>query len=438
MTRREQRTLTILAFLGLLSAGWAAFLWRELLRARQGQEPFCGFGGGDCGELWNSSLASTIHGATGVPVAGWGLIWGLVAFLLPLTMRLGWWSGASKAAWLWSLWLTALAGLGSVVMLLASSLALRMLCTSCVVTYVLVLAYLAVTFLRLPTPEGSGLVRGGLAAVVAVAVCYLLVLVPGLRTPKSVGEEGARVLQQQTPTRTRTREPLAGKDAQLQALIDSLSPQLQQALADSLDAYAHAAFFPPEEPRTLEGNAAAPVLITEFTDILCSHCAALHETLASMKGLLPEGSFRIDSRHFPLDGECNPFVPVPREDHVRCRGALAQICMEDNPQAFEYSGEMFRQQRTLTEEQVVALGARYMDRATLEACMAAPATRQTLQADLEYAARYRPRGTPLVLINGREAPHFGPFLYAMILTGGEVDHPLFAALPPPRQVTDRQ
>ena len=38
-------------------------------------------------------------------------------------------------------------------------------------------------------------------------------------------------------------------------------------------------------------------------------------------------------------------------------------------------------------------------------------------------------GTPLVLVNGRKATSFPPFLYAMVLTGGRTDHPAFATLP---------
>ena len=35
----------------------------------------------------------------------------------------------------------------------------------------------------------------------------------------------------------------------------------------------------------------------------------------------------------------------------------------------------------------------------------------------------------LVLVNGRKATSFPPFLYAMVLTGGHTDHPAFATLP---------
>ena len=54
---------------------------------------------------------------------------------------------------------------------------------------------------------------------------------------------------------------------------------------------------------------------------------------------------------------------------------------------------------------------------------------QKLKSDIELAARYQIDGTPLVLVNGRKATSFPPFLYAMVLTGGRTDHPAFATLP---------
>jgi serine/threonine-protein kinase len=62
-----------------------------------------------------------------------------------------------------------------------------------------------------------------------------------------------------------------------------------------------------------------------------------------------------------------------------------------------------------------------------------PASAETnakLQDDIQLALRYELDGTPLVLLNGRKAVAFAPFLYAMVLTGGALDDPAFASLPP--------
>jgi serine/threonine-protein kinase len=55
-----------------------------------------------------------------------------------------------------------------------------------------------------------------------------------------------------------------------------------------------------------------------------------------------------------------------------------------------------------------------------------------LQDDINYAAQHRIEGTPLVVINGRQAPGFPPFIYAMIIAGGDSNAAGFRILPPPR------
>ena len=72
-----------------------------------------------------------------------------------------------------------------------------------------------------------------------------------------------------------------------------------------------------------------------------------------------------------------------------------------------------------------------MSRPELERCVASPEVAQELAEDVDYAWEFEPDGTPLVLVNGRRGTSFGPFLYAMVLTGGDPEHPAFEALPPP-------
>ena len=65
----------------------------------------------------------------------------------------------------------------------------------------------------------------------------------------------------------------------------------------------------------------------------------------------------------------------------------------------------------------------------MAACIASPATRSTLERDLEAAAPFESDGTPIVAVNGRRGTSYGPFLYAMILTQGEGENPAFDVLP---------
>jgi hypothetical protein len=83
------RSLAKLVVLGTLSALWSVVLWEELVRVRSGGGSFCGLGGKfDCSAVWNGAFASTVHKLTALPIAGWGLVWSVVAFFLPLAALL--------------------------------------------------------------------------------------------------------------------------------------------------------------------------------------------------------------------------------------------------------------------------------------------------------------------------------------------------------------
>ena len=76
-----------------------------------------------------------------------------------------------------------------------------------------------------------------------------------------------------------------------------------------------------------------------------------------------------------------------------------------------------------------------MPRTQLEACLNSPETSRKLLEDIRYAAQHHIQGTPLVVVNGREAPAFVPFLSALIMAGGDTSAPAFGVLPPPRTLT---
>lgn len=434
------RPLGILTLLGTLAALWALFLWTELVSARAGGEPLCAFSASaDCGKLWDAAFASAVHRLTGMPVAGWGLVWGVAALVLPLAALVALSEGKDAAKILAGVRWTAAGGLLGVGMLLSASAAARLFCTSCALTYLASIAYAAVTFLALPRKKPLLAMNGFGAALAAVAAAYLVLLYPGLRTPKSVAREGIRALAQMASSSSSTERKPASTSAarpELESLLEdfvpNLQPQVAQLLSDSLRIYRSSPVVE-EEPRNLRGDPSAPVRITEFTDSLCSHCATLHGTISYLESVLPAGSFSVDSRQFPLDGNCNRFLQPRGLETVRCAAARAQICMESTPHAFEFAGAVFDRQEGLTEDLVFQLAAPFMERSKLEACMASAETERKLADDVTYAWSFEPDGTPLVLVNGRQGTAFGPFLYALILTGGNADHPIFDTLPAPRE-----
>lgn len=447
---RGGRALAVAAALAAAAALWALFLWTELVAARGGGTPLCAFGGGDCGELWDAAFAVSVHRLTGLPVAAWGLVWGVAALLLPLAALAALADGRATARLLGAVRWTAAAGLAGLVVLLGASAVEGLFCTSCALTYVLTVAYGAVVFAFLG--RGFPLRRRGWETALATAAgAYLLLLYPGLETPRNTAREEQRALAEAVErqeaahatgsAKAGAETPASGPaetrlERQLAEYVGSLRPPLTRQLSDALAMYRSARHYE-EEPRALEGPADAPVRITEFTDTLCSHCANLHDTISYLRNTLPAESFAVDARQFPLDGNCNDKLRVRGPESVRCLAARAQICMEGKPEAFAYAGALFENQQQLTPEMVYELAGPYMSRAALEACVASPETERKLADDVEYAWHFEPRGTPVVLVNGRETPYFVPLLYTLVLAGGDADHPLFASLPPPSAAAQR-
>jgi serine/threonine-protein kinase len=121
---------------------------------------------------------------------------------------------------------------------------------------------------------------------------------------------------------------------------------------------------------------------------------------------------------------------------VRCVAAKAQICLEDAPDFWTLREKMFAAQAALDSEGALALASSgTVPRTQLEACLNSPETSRKLLQDIQYAAQHDIQGTPLVVVNGREAPAFVPFLYALIMAGGDTSAPAFSVLPPPRTLT---
>jgi serine/threonine-protein kinase len=384
-----------------------------------------------------------------VPIAGWGLVWGIVATALPLlalvdNRELS--RGASAA-----LRLTALAGVGSVAGLATASAIAGALCIGCIGTYILVTAWAAVVWMRTREHAFAEAPRGIMLAGGIALVGFLIVLVPGMRTPHA--EQKLDLASTTTKPTDAPSKPVvpapatpaattdmfdgpatgdAARDDLLARFVESLDPQAKQMISDLLRDYREAVAGPTPTTRALAmGDAAAKLKIVEWTDPLCPHCAMLHETMNEIEKTVPPGIFSVESRYFPLDGFCNAGVQRKSEDGVRCIGAKAQICLEANPKAHEASGALFAARAQTVDEVYKAL-APFQDRKKLEACVNSADTAKKLSDDIAAAMAHNIEGTPLVLFNGKQAPGFGPLVYALVLTGGADRHPAFKSLPPPR------
>lgn len=422
------RALKVLLGLAALEAGLAVYQWYELLVLRRGGKALCSINDFlDCETVWNTRAASLVHGALGVPVAGLGVVWGAAAIFLCVALLRRRGEVEVDGAQGLALRLTAVAGLVSCAAFAATSLAARAFCPTCLLTYALVVAFgvVALRGFRLPA-EAHARVGGLLWAVTPAFVAYLAVLWPGLSTPHAPAPGTEQLAQQVDGTSSMS------ESAALERFLDGLNDMEKQALSDGLAYHRSARSTPPATPRHVHGSPDAPVRVVDFTDIRCPHCRQLIEALGMIERALPPGTLSVESRQFPLDSACNPAMKGSDGTGIRCAGAKALICLEGAPDFKQLQRALFEAQNTLTPERIIDIASSgSVSREALRQCMESPETQAKLQADVAYAMRYNPEGTPLVLVNGREAPAMPALLYALALANGNPDAPAFARLPPP-------
>jgi protein-disulfide isomerase len=413
--------------LGLAESALAIFQWLQLLTMRGGGTTVCGVSERfNCETVWNTPFASRVHELVGIPVAGLGLLWGIVATVLSVLYLVWRSSGHTVRPAVNGLRLTAAAGVLATALFALVSLSAGVVCPTCLGTYGLVLAFAAVAYKALPGPVlplagewGRALKwTGGFALAGFVALFG-----PGRATPKDSPAEA------QLPQ-------ITADPGSLEAYLQGLSPQDRQRVADALAQYRNGKPLPARAPaRHRYGPVDAPVKIVEWTDSKCPHCKMMVEALAAMKKRVPEGKMSLEARQYPLDGACNPSMDPRHSDGTgtRCLAAKAQICLEGAPDFWQLREQLFAAQASLRPETIMTIASSgSVSRSQLEACVNSSETAAKLQEDIAYARQHDIHGTPLIVVNGREVPTSVAFLYALVMADGNASAPAFKVLPAPR------
>ncbi|MCY1081724.1 vitamin K epoxide reductase/DsbA family protein [Archangium lansingense] len=424
------RGATALLGLGLAEAALSIYQWKELLTLRSGGTTSCGLSEKvNCETVWNSAFSSGVHERLGMPVAALGLVWGIVAVALSALYLVWRKNGHTVRPAANGLRLTAAAGVAASLVFGLASASAGALCPTCLATYALTLSFAGVAVWGLPAPVlpqtgewGRALKWTGGFAVAA----YVALLMPGSQTPK------ATAAVEKVATMRATAAP-----GSLEEYLLGLPQPEQQAISNALARYRMDSPLPAlSATRRRYGPENAPVKMVEWTDSRCPHCKGLVEVLALMKKRLPEGKLSLEARQFPLDGQCNRTMPPHATDGtgIRCLAAKGQICIEDAPDYWELREKLFAAQATLNSQNVLSiLSSGSVSRSQLEACIARAETNRKLDEDIAFAKQHDLHGTPLVVINGREAQPIPSFLYALIMSDGNPDAPAFKVLPAPKQ-----
>lgn len=398
----------------------SVYQWMELMVVKGGGTATCAINDTiNCSAVWTSDFANRVQNLAGMPVAGLGLVWGLTAFGVTIVLARKLvdgsdLSGPIAAAKVWG-------GLGalSCITFAVASIKIGSLCLTCLATYALTLGFALPALLLLPKAE-SLVASARWLAMIAVPI-FVVLLWPGSQTPKGISPTAFKNDQQ--------------REEDILKYFASLEWAEQQAAADARLAWQQAPT--PNAARFATharlGPADAPVKLVEFTDILCGHCRSLMGALASLRRATPAANLSIEPRYYPLDSECNKSTKHTSGDGIRCLGAKVQICLEGTAKFWEVREELFAEQQSLSKEKILALGSKAMPRDVLEACVASPKTQERIDEDVAYAMLYELKGTPLLLLNGKEvAWTAAPFLYGMVMGKGDPNNKYFAKLPPGR------
>ncbi len=400
-------------------AALAIYQWMELLDLNKGGVPLCNINSTlNCGAVWNSPFAHTVHEHLGIPVAGLGVVFGVTAFALSLALTAKVLKGEPAGGLVAALRIWGAVGALSCITFAVASFQAGALCVTCLGTYALAVGFFGGT-LMIPgekVPNLDALMPGLPALFVFLGLSYAAVLYPGLKTPKPAAPTALTATPEQVEDYFKTLP-------EQEKLATSYARNLWQQ-ATTLDTSRYPVHH-------LEGPADAPVKLVEFTDILCPHCANLLQTLDEMKRAAPAGSFSVEPRYFPLDGECNPNVKQSSGDGVRCLGAKVQICLEGTPSFHDAQLALFGAQKNLSPALLMEIASHGMPREQLQQCIASPATEARLQEDIAYAMATNPDGTPILLLNGRVTPPARSFVYGMVMAKGDPNAKLFQQLPPP-------
>ncbi|KAF0190973.1 MAG: serine/threonine protein kinase [Gammaproteobacteria bacterium] len=428
------RTARLLCGLALAAVVLCAYQWLELVAIKSGgTAPLCNVSETvNCAAVWNSPVSVAVHHITGIPIAGWGLTWGVVVLALAALMLMQSTPTAPAGIPIRALQLTIGVALAVCLLLLAYSIAIAVFCPTCLAFYLLV-GVMTYMITRIPAGNNANWLKAaGLSAAVLIPVLAVVFAISLYSTRDSFAES--------TPspqgTTSSSENPLA-------RFLSSQPKDLQQYLSNVLAEYRHTK---PgnggvDATRVTWGDKNAPVHLVEWVEIRCSHCRDLHKNLDQLRELAPPDAWNIETRFFPLDSECNSSVQRSPGNGVSCLAAKLLICLAGDQKEDAVRAALFQNQSQLTTASIWELaGTNGIKREKLQPCIDAPATAKTLRQDIDLALQYKIEGTPLVVINGRKTVALPHMIFALIISQGRADDPGFDVLPPPEVAgnTDNQ
>lgn len=391
--------LIIAAIVALVGAAIAAVSTSQHLRLRQRgfeEASFCAIS-----ERINCDIvnASSYSEAAGVPVAWWGLAFYVVAAGMALFAAF---SRRDARATVMVAWALSAAGILSNLYLGYVAVAIiGAVCIECLAMYAATLALFILFWVALRVPIGGiprlavdyakaacgrpsdlGFSPRLLKHAIVVVLCFALSFfaMKGIQA-KGQGEEGKI----------------------------STDEKMKAFSLQSLNA------IEPDPAWAVWGNPKAKVAVVEFSDFQCPFCRLAG---LNLKPYLHE--FRRDIAlyfvNYPLDSSCNEGMERPMHPYG-CFAAKAAICAKKRGDFWSFHDDLFRQQRKLNEETILALAEkRGWDRDEFRACIESPEADAEVRREIAAGRKIYVTGTPTIFVGNRKLKYWRDpdFLQAVV------------------------
>lgn len=356
--------IILVALIGAVVAGYSLKLYYQVQSVGFDQPSFCNFSPTMNCEVVQASGYAAI---AGLPVSGLGLCFYIFTVLLALTVWIVPTMAHSAAQFGW------IAGLGgflySAFLAYISATVLRVWCPTCIIMY-------AVNFLLWAAWWAGGRVHPlrvfkNFASLFKYAAAFTVVV--GIGAVFMLSKSQA--MQHATPAQ----------------------------LKDALYAFQKGSVYTlPEDwiGHPMWGNPNAKVTIVEFSDYECPFCR-----FAALNFLPSLIDFRNDVRlvfvNYPLDQSCNINVQMPMHKNA-CLAATATLCANMQGNFWDYSEDVFRDQRRISREMLLKVaGKHHLEIAQFTECLDGPEALAQVKRDIDIGQAAKIQGTPAIFVNGR-------------------------------------
>ncbi len=441
--KTQKTAIFVLIVASIVGIFTTAYQWLALYALRKsGDKPICAVNEQlDCAAVWESAISTMIHQYSGIPIAGWGLIWSLLILLLSLKLLLNLKTAKDSSLVLNAMHISSLAAIVIVAGLALYSFSISVFCISCIVFY-LVVAIIAATVLTMLKVEHRSFISGAGVSLAITIVLALLLYFPGQATPLESVFSLQKTASTQNQGQANNSDIVNTSSENLSVLNDFISSQpeeVKQIMSNFLEEYRYAKRITLESDltRLSVGSENSPVKLVEWLEITCPHCAQLDQQLSNIKNSTNDNDWSLETRYYPLDSECNPDMNRSRNNGVSCLAAKSLICLADDREtSHKIRSTFFANQKQLSTDLIKdIIRDHQVDMIQLQACLESDETEQDLLNDIAMARQHNISGTPLLVMNGKALTAMPHLIYSLILSKGDTESTAFKSLPSPQEIS---